>query len=316
MPPIAIIAGLIGVSIMLIIYALWPKGANMQDVIRRRMSGRKTTEENTLLKQTGKESVAKKMMQAVAPLAMKPVMPKSDLEVSKLRIKLANAGFRGESAPMIFLASKTILAIGLGIVGLIYGWTRGDEAQKIAGIGLFCTALGFMGPNMWLNMAAGKRAEQVRNGLPDSLDLLVISVESGLALDAAIQRVGDEMRHVHPIVSEEFQIATLETQMGIPRAEALNNVATRTGVSEMRSLVAIVNQAEKFGTSVARALRSQADALRVKRRQKAEERAQKTTVKLMAPLILFIFPAIFVVLAGPAALKLIDTLGSTGLGKK
>src|SRR5213594_4151095 len=106
MPPIVIIAGLVVVSIMLIIYALWPKGASMQDVIRRRMSGRKSTEENTLLKQAGKESVAKKMMQRVAPLAMKPVMPKSDMEVSKLRIKLANAGFRGESAPMIFLASK------------------------------------------------------------------------------------------------------------------------------------------------------------------------------------------------------------------
>jgi tight adherence protein C len=316
MPPIGIIAILVVVSIMLIIYALWPKGANVQDVIRRRMSGRKPTDETAILRHQAKESVAKRMMQKVAPLAVRPVMPKSDSEVSKLRIKLANAGFRGESSPMIFLASKTILAIGLGLVALIYAWTRGEEPPKIAGLALFCTALGFMGPNLWLGMAAGKRAEQVRNGLPDSLDLLVISVESGLALDAALQRVGDEMRHVHPIISEEFQIATLETQMGIPRAEALNNVATRTGVSEVRSLVAIVNQAERFGTSVARALRSQADALRVKRRQAAEERAQKTTVKLMAPLILFIFPAIFVVLAGPAALKLIETLGSSGLGKR
>jgi tight adherence protein C len=129
-------------------------------------------------------------------------------------------------------------------------------------------------------------------------------VESGLALDAAIQRVGDEMKNVHPLLSEEFQIATVETQMGIPRAEALGNLAARTGVPEMRSLVSIVNQAERFGTSVASALRNQADALRVKRRQAAEEQAQKTTVKLMLPLIMFIFPAIFVVLAGPAALKI------------
>jgi tight adherence protein C len=141
--------------------------------------------------------------------------------------------------------------------------------------------------------------------------MLVISVESGLGLDAAFQRVGDEMRHVHPTVSEELQIVTLESQMGIPRSEALGNLSSRTGVDEVRSLVAIINQAERFGTSIAKALRNQSDALRTKRRQAAEERAQKTTVKLMAPLILFIFPAILVVLAGPAALKLIETLKNT-----
>lgn len=172
-------------------------------------------------------------------------------------------------------------------------------------------ALGFAAPDFWLSMATSKRAETIRNGLPDTLDLLVISVESGLGLDAAFQRVGDEMRLVHPALSEEIQIVTLESQMGIPRSEALMNLAQRTGIDEVRSLVAIINQAERFGTSIARALRNQSDALRTKRRQAAEERAQKTTVKLMAPLILFIFPAILVVLAGPAALKMIETLSNT-----
>jgi tight adherence protein C len=139
------------------------------------------------------------------------------------------------------------------------------------------------------------------------MDLLVISVESGLALDAAIQRVGDEMKIVHPELSEEMQLVTYEGQMGIPRSEALGNMALRTGVPEMQSLVAIISQAEKFGTSVAKALRNQADAMRVKRRQAAEEKAQATTVKLMLPLMLFIFPAIFVVLVGPAALNMIKT---------
>jgi tight adherence protein C len=145
--------------------------------------------------------------------------------------------------------------------------------------------------------------------------MLVISVESGLGLDAAFQRVGDEMRNVHPILAEEFQIVTLESQMGIPRAEALANLATRTTLEETRSIVAVINQAERFGTSIGRALRNQSDALRTKRRQAAEERAQKTTVKLMAPLILFIFPAILVVLAGPAALKTIEAVSQTGLGQ-
>jgi tight adherence protein C len=141
--------------------------------------------------------------------------------------------------------------------------------------------------------------------------MLVISVEAGLGLDAAMQRVGEEMRFTHPILSEELQLVTLEAQMGIPRNEALTSFTTRTGLEETRSLVAIINQAERFGTSIAKALRNQSDALRVKRRQAAEERAQKTTVKLMAPLILFIFPAILVVLAGPAALKMIETLSNT-----
>ena len=170
---------------------------------------------------------------------------------------------------------------------------------------------GFLAPDLWLSSATAKRKDQIRKGLPDTLDMLVISVESGLGLDAAFQRVGDEMRMVHPLLSEELQLVTLESQMGIPRNEALVNLTTRTGLDEVRSLVAIINQAERFGTSIARALRNQSDALRVKRRQAAEERAQKTTVKLMAPLILFIFPAILVVLAGPAALKMIEALRNT-----
>jgi tight adherence protein C len=127
-------------------------------------------------------------------------------------------------------------------------------------------------------------------------------------LDAGLQRVSDEMRNVHPELSEEMQIATLETQMGVRRAEALEHLSNRCGVAEMRTLVAVITQAEKFGTSVARALRAQGDTLRQKRRLKAEERAQKTTVKLMLPLVLFIVPSIFVVLVGPAALRIIKTL--------
>jgi tight adherence protein C len=180
---------------------------------------------------------------------------------------------------------------------------------------MVCAGIGLLAPKIWLSMAISKRAEHIRKGLPDALDMLVISVESGLGLDAAFQRVGDEMRNVHPILAEEFQIVTLESQMGIPRAEALANLATRTTLEETKSIVAVINQAERFGTSIARALRNQSDALRVKRRQAAEERAQKTTVKLMAPLILFIFPAILVVLAGPAALKTIEAVSRTGLGQ-
>jgi tight adherence protein C len=307
-----ILGVLIAISAGLITWSLWPTKKDGQDVIRRRMKGKGAHDDVIARRLASKQSLTKAMLKKVAPIAVRPVMPASAEEMTRLRKKLASAGHRAENAPTMLLASKTVLGIVVGLAGLIYGLNKGGGITSAMGPMVFGMAGGFMAPNLWLTMAIGKRMEQIRSGLPDSLDLLVISVESGLALDGAIQRVGDELKNVHPALSEEFQIATLESQMGIPRSEALNNMSDRTGVPEMKSLIAVVNQAERFGTSVAKALRNQAAALRTKRRQKAEERAQKTTVKLMAPLVLFIFPAIFVVLAGPAALRLIETMSSGG----
>ncbi|RJP42508.1 MAG: type II secretion system F family protein [Phycisphaerales bacterium] len=306
------IAVMIAFSLALIVYAMWPKGGEEQDTIKRRMSGKRTgLDEANAIRRRARETVTNRMVKRVAKQAMRPVMPADAAEMSKLRIRLANAGFRQDNATTMFLASKTVVALTAAVVAGLYSWAKGDTLGSMGGFVLFCGATGFMAPNFWLKMAAGKRQESVRNGIPDALDLMVISVESGLALDAAVQRVGDEMKTVHPVLAEEFQIVSLESQMGIPRSEALSNLAERTGVPEVRSLTAIVNQAEKFGTSIARALRTQADTLRTKRRQQAEERAQKTTVKLMVPLVLFIFPAILVVLGGPAALKMIETMRNT-----
>lgn len=302
-------------SLVLIIYALWPKSQDEGDVIKRRMVGRRAQDSVSELRKQAKESVAKRVMNTVAPIAVKPVMMTNPEEMSKLRMKLSSAGIRGNKAPMTFLASKTVLAICLGLAAAVYGWARGDSLANGIGITMLGAGLGFMAPNLWLNQAMAKRKDQVRRGLPDTLDLMVISVESGLGLDAALQRVGDEMKLVHPVLSDELRIVTLESQMGIPRSEALQNFALRTGIEEAKSLTGVVNQAERFGTSISRALRRQSEALRTKRRQAAEERAQKTTVKLMLPLILFIFPAIFVVLGGPAALTMMAALGGGGLGQ-
>jgi len=305
-----VLGGLIVLSVSLITYSLLPsRKEEEQEVIRRRMSGGKSSRDGTDgLGEQAKESVAAKMMTKVAPIAVRPVMPKNAEEMSKLRVKLSVAGLRKENAPTLFLASKTILAVGTATAALLYALSKGYSVQQLFGMTIFCAGLGFMAPNLWLGSACSKRKEKISHGLPDSLDLMVITVESGLALDAALQRVGDELKNVHPVISEEFQIATLETQMGIPRSEALQNMASRCGAPEMKSLIAIINQAERFGTSVASALRRQADALRTKRRQAAEERAQQTAVKLMLPLIFFIFPAIFIVLGTPAALRILDTL--------
>lgn len=306
-----VLGGLIVVSIGLVIYALWPKQQDDRDAIKRRMTGRRAQSNVSDIRRRAKESVAKRVINTVAPIAVRPMHKQDAEQMSRLRIKLATAGFRSDTAPTTFLASKTIMAVILGLAAAAFVWAKGYSFPNAIGITMIGAGLGFLTPDLWLSSAISKRAELIRNGLPDTLDLLVITVEAGLGLDAAFQRVGDDMSHVHPTLSEELQLVTLETQMGIPRSEALTNFGTRSGIDEARSLVAIINQAERFGTSIARALRNQSDSLRVKRRQRAEERAQKTSVKLMAPLILFIFPAILVVLAGPAALKMIEALANT-----
>lgn len=310
MDQLVLIGMLVICSLGLLIYALWPKRDVNKDALKRRMTGKPSVDARPDIQKQAKESTAKKMLERVAPLAVKPVMPKDQSQMSMLRVKLSNAGFRRENGPMLFLASKTICGLGFAAAALILKASAGRDLMEIALWFAGAGGIGFMMPNIWLHLATQQRGQRIRNGLADSMDLLVITVESGLALDAALQRVGDEMNNVHPELAEELQIVTYEGQMGIPRAEALNNMAMRTGVPEMKALVAVITQAEKFGTSIAKALRNQADALRTKRRQAAEEAAQKTTVKLMLPLMFFIFPAIFVVLVGPAVLNLIKTFGT------
>jgi tight adherence protein C len=302
---IILIAVMLVVSVAMILYSLLPDRKEDEAHVLRRMSGRSPEQDVHELRERARRSATEKVLTRFAPLAMKPVMPKSDEQMSTLRVKLANAGLRRENVVSLFLASKTILAVLLAILTFSFASASGHELKNVLGLTALLGGIGFLLPNIWLWLATKQRGDKIRHGLPDSLDLMVISVEAGLGLDAAIQRVGQEMRNVHPELSEEMTIATIEGQMGVPRSEALQNMAARTGVPEMKALVAVVTQAEKFGTSIAKALRNQADSLRTKRRLAAEERAQKTTVKLMIPLVLFIFPAIFVVLLGPAVLQIL-----------
>ncbi|MHC4445442.1 MAG: type II secretion system F family protein [Planctomycetota bacterium] len=312
MNEIGLVGLLIVISVVMVLYSLFSNKDGIKDQVLRRLTSKKGSKDGVQSKGREKRSTAKEVLEKVAPIAMKPVMPKSDEEMTTLRCKLAQGGFRHESAVRYFLASKTLVGLSLALLTFVFMWGRGKEPLQLASFVLFACGVGFMLPNAWLILAKSQRMEKIRDGLPDSLDLLVVSVESGLALDAGLQRVGEEMSNVHPELSEEMMIATWEAQMGVPRAEALENLALRTGVAEMRALVAVITQAERFGTSVAKALRAQANSLRSKRRLRAEERAQKTAVKLMLPLILFIFPSIFVVLVGPAGLKIAKTLGAGG----
>jgi tight adherence protein C len=168
--------------------------------------------------------------------------------------------------------------------------------------------IGYVLPRFLLKRKITHRQHSIKLALPDALDLAVICVEAGLSLDHTILRVGNELKHVHPALSDEFQLVNLEMRAGKPRPEALRNLALRTGVDDLRSLVAVLVQTDRFGTSIAHALRVHSDALRTERRQRAEEAAAKTTIKMIPVIVFFIFPAMFFVVLGPAVIQIIRTL--------
>lgn len=248
------------------------------------------------------------MLKKAAPKLSKALEPKTELENSELKVRMANAGYTSPLAPQLFLAVK-VASLGLGaLIGGAYGFSSFGMTQN--GLTSFVVGggLGFYLPGIILSFIISSRKEKIFLALPDALDLLVVCVEAGLGLDAGMKRVAEEMEDAHPEVCEEFLMCNRQLQIGRPRREVLHDLGVRTGVDDMRSLVAILIQADKFGSSIAQALRVQSDSMRTKRSQLAEERAAKTAVKMIFPLVLFIFPGIFVVLVGPAAIMMIDGL--------
>lgn len=248
------------------------------------------------------------LLEKAAPALAKPLTPQSETEQSALRIRLANGGWRSENAVTVYLGIRFAflvvgLTIGLTVILPAYGFTRNGVVFLFGVVGLF-----FYLPGIFVWWRIKQRQEQIFFGLPDALDLMVVCVEAGLGLDAAMRKVCEEMGLTFPIISEEFSICNFQLQMGRPRREVLHDLGVRTGVDDMKSLAAILIQADRFGSSIAQALRVQSDSMRVRRKQQAEERAAKTAVQLLFPLVLFIFPAIFVVLVGPAAVMIMDNL--------
>ncbi len=239
---------------------------------------------------------------ATSPLA--DTVSGNEKEMGKLREKLVNAGFRRESAPVVFKGMQLILAgIGLligGVFGILSdGMTQGLLMKAAGGI-----VVGFMVPSFLLGYLASKRMQKVFLGLPDALDLMVVCVEAGLGMDQALRKVAEEMMKSHKEIGEEFSIANQQLQFGRSRAEVLQALGFRSGVDDLKQLASILIQADKFGSSIGTALRVQSDSMRTKRRQIAEEKAAKTAVKMIFPLVIFIFPGIFVVLVGPAAINM------------
>jgi tight adherence protein C len=233
--------------------------------------------------------------------------PKSPSEMGKLQRRLVAAGFRSNEAIIVFFGVRVAVAIGLFALLITPLLMRPTLATALMG-----SLLGYMLPTFLLSRMAKRRQHRIRLGLPDALDLLVVSVEAGLGLDQAIQRVGQELEFAHPDLCSELRLINLELRAGKPRSEALHNLAERTGVDDISSLVAMLVQTDKFGTSVAQSLRVHSETVRTKRRQRAEEAAAKTGVKMVFPLVLCIFPAIWIVTIGPAAIKFVQVLMPMG----
>jgi tight adherence protein C len=241
-----------------------------------------------------------RLEQAFDPLSK--AIPLSPSDVSRTRSWLIQAGYRDASHATYYFAARILLAAFAPAVLFLGGINDPLLLLGVAGLGFFI-------PRFALKRMIKQRQHRITLGLPDALDLTVICVEAGLALDQALMRVGQDLHHAHPDLSDEFHLVNLEMRAGKPRPEALRNLVDRTGVDDIRSLVGTLIQTDRFGTSVAQALRVHSDSLRTERRQRAEEQAAKTTIKMVPPLVLFVLPSIIFVTIGPAMIELIHQLG-------
>ena len=238
------------------------------------------------------------------------LVPASATEAKKLQKQLMHAGFRAKEAPIIYRAIQVASMAGfpLMVAGVCAILAR--PLQSVLVWIMLAFVVGFALPRFVLKRITNNRQRDLRWGLADALDLMVVSVEAGLGLNAAMMKVSSELKDVHPAIAIEFELANLEIRVGRERDEALRNLAERTGVDDLRSLVAMLIQTDKFGTSIAKGLRIFSDSLRTKRRQRAEQEAQKAAVKLLIPLACFLFPTLFIAILGPAAINLMDVLES------
>jgi tight adherence protein C len=228
-------------------------------------------------------------------------------DTTAVRLFLIQAGFSDPRAVSMYWASRVSLAVGLSILAL-FGLPLLDVSyNKVLLAVLYFGAMGWIAPSFYVKRRLKARQKEVQLALADMLDMLVVCVEAGLGLNQALVRVADEIEHVSPVMSEQLAMVNLEMRAGTPREEALKNFADRTGLVDIRSLVNMMIQTDRFGTSVADALRVHSDTMRTKRRQRAEEAAAKTTIKLVFPLVLLVFPAMFVVVIGPSALAIFRT---------
>ena len=257
-------------------------------------------------------SIEANTMETLAARLAEPInrlVPPSPADAKKLQRQLMQAGHRSPSAAGVYRVTQLGLMVILPLL-LVFVWSMmGRPLNTVLIPALLAFGIGFILPRFILNRLIANRKLRITWGLADALDLMVITMEAGLGLNAAMLKVCDELKTVHPDISKEFELANLEIRVGRERSEALRNLADRTGVEDLNSLVAMLIQADRFGTSIARAVRVYSDSLRTKRRQRAEQAAQKAAFKLLLPLGALLFPTMFIIILGPALLNISDMLG-------
>lgn len=265
-----------------------------------------------LERETTAPPVSKKVntviVKSVAEPMYKMTRP-SNRNIRRLRRRLVKAGFVSEDSVKVYTAIRVTAALVLPILVFFILWTTNyQRGPQFVGLVLLGAIFGLFIPSFMLSRLITKRQQKIARALPDAIDLMVVCVEAGLGLNAALQRVGREMELVEPVLAGELAITNREIRAGKPRDEAMRNLGDRTGVDDIKSLVAMLIQSDRFGTSIAASLRVFADSMRTKRRQRAEEMVSKASIKLLFPLLLFIFPALLIVLLGPALITLYKAL--------
>jgi tight adherence protein C len=277
---------------------------NMTAPIRRRMG---LVEDEPIVK----DRLMIRVSTALGPVASY-VLPQKDLERDNVTRQLVRAGFRSPQALQAFYVTKSLLAVALPLLVLICSrWFPDIETGSTMTYAMVACGVGLLGPNYVLGKLVDRRIKDLRNAFPDALDLLVVCVESGLGLAAAIQRVADELDVSHPELAFELSTVNAEIRAGMPREQALRNLADRTGLPDIRGLVGLLVQTMRFGTNVSDALRVYSEEFRDKRMQSAEEQAAKMGTKLLFPLVLCMFPVFFIVAIGPAVLRIMAWMSGT-----
>jgi tight adherence protein C len=311
MDPLLLISALVFLGILIIgwgIYAFMQSKQKMSDW-NVRAQGQSLSQKTSQNKDDQKSGVKEYGLKLLEKLGQAN-KPKDKASTSQLKSLLIAAGYRTAQAPVVFMGSRVFFAAMFGLAFLIFGSEVAQEKDPMMFPAFLIGSMfaGYYGPQMWLRNMITKRKERLVNGFPDALDLMVVCVEAGLGLDQAIYRVGNEVKQGHPDLGEEFILLNLELRAGLSREQALRNLVNRTDLEDIRSLVALLIQTDRFGTSIGQALRVHSDSMRLRRRLKAEEKGAMLPVKLMIPLILFIFPALMVVIIGPGVINLMRNL--------
>lgn len=302
---IVIIAFVMAASLVLLVVLL---AGNRHRQVRSRLDQISGRSEGSL--DTSSTVAVSQAIRTTLPKMGKHLMPENVEEQSRLKARLLQAGLYHPQALPIFLGAKMFLMVAPALLGLTLGLVTQLPTNYGVLLGACTSIFGMIGPSFWLDKKKKKQQTSLRRALPDALDLIIICMEGGLSLNAAMQRVASELRTAHPGLAFEFQIVQREVQLGNPLGEALRAFAIRSDLDDLRNLAATIKNAEKFGASMVKTLRTFGDTLRVRRQQRAEEMAQKAATQILFPTLLFIFPAIFLVILGPAAIQLVDIMGN------